>query len=154
MQRQNRVVITGMGLFHSPEAGYIKLDDQELQDLLPGINFRSVNRQSIFAGIAARRAIATYLEEAGFQPEQTGVVMGSTFGAVTSIGEFYRKALGEGVNAVSPMEFPNTVANAPASRVGIWLKLKGPSISLSDGLISGLNAVGYAYDEIRYQKAE
>jgi hypothetical protein len=166
MRDQNRVVIAGMGLYHSQTAtgGWhsedvdgvecLKISDPELAELLPGINVRAVDRQSIFAGIAVRKAIAAYLELGSMQWEQTGVVMGSTFGAITSIGNFYRQALREGANSVSPMEFPNTVANAPASRVGMWFQFKGPNVTLSDGLVSGLNAVGYAYDEIRYQKAK
>lgn len=164
MQDQNRVVIAGMGLVQSAGtvsawsggcgACYLTISDQDIQDALPGISVRSVDRQSIFAGIAVRRAVAAYWEGGGLKPDATGVVLGTTFGAVTSIGSFYRQALREGFNATSPMEFPNTVANAPASRVGIWFGFKGPNVTLADGLVSGLDAVGYAYDAIRYQKAE
>ena len=161
MQNQNRVVIAGMGLARSTGAAhawsgrcgarYLKISDPELAELLPGINLRAVDRSGIFAGIAGRRAISAYLKRGGLQPEATGVVLGTTFGAAVSIGNFYRQALREGYNAVSPMEFPNTVANASAGRVGIWFRFKGPNVTLADGLLSGLNAVGYACDAIRRQ---
>jgi hypothetical protein len=163
MQNQNRVVIAGMGLVRSggaPDAWsgrcgarYLSSSDPELAELLPGINLRAVDRAGIFTGIAVRRAIAVYLERGGLQPETTGVVLGTTFGAAVSIGNFYRQALRQGFNATSPMEFPNTVANAPAGRVGIWFRFKGPNVTLADGLVAGLNAIGYAFDAIRRRQA-
>jgi hypothetical protein len=40
------------------------------------------------------------------------------------------------------MAFPNTVANAAASRASIWLGFRDKVIALSDGpLLSGLNAL-------------
>jgi 3-oxoacyl-(acyl-carrier-protein) synthase len=164
MQDQNRVVIAGMGLARSAgapdvwaghcSARYLRFSDPELAELLPGINLRAVDRSGIFAGIAVRRAIAAYLERGGLQPETTGVVLGTTFGATVSIGNFYRQALRRGFNAVSPMEFPNTVANASASRVGIWFQFKGPNVTLADGWVAGLDAVDYAFDAIRHRQAD
>jgi hypothetical protein len=115
--------------------------------LLPGISTRLVDRQSLQAGIASREAIRIIVEDINW--ERAGVILGSTFGATASMFDFYHNIVTEGVDYISPMEFPNTVSNAAASRVGIWLSLKGHCVSISNGNLSGLDAVGFAYKEIK-----
>jgi hypothetical protein len=47
------------------------------------------------------------------------------------------------------MAFPNTVANAAASRASIWLGFRDKVIALSDGPIrSGLDAILKALEEV------
>jgi 3-oxoacyl-(acyl-carrier-protein) synthase len=115
--------------------------------LLPGISTRLVDRQSLQAGIATKEAIEIIPEDIDW--ERAGVILGSTFGATASMFDFYHNIVTEGVDYISPMEFPNTVSNAAASRVGIWLSLKGHCVSISNGNLSGLDAVGFAYKEIK-----
>jgi len=52
------------------------------------------------------------------------------------------------------MEFPNTVLNAPASRVSILLGVTGPNTTISTGETSGLDALGYATDFLRLGRAD
>lgn len=173
MKHGERVVVTGWGFYGTdPEGGvlesakngatakdkagtfYAKADTPDTKVLLPGISTRLTDRQSIFAGIAAGRAASRYLAGAGIDRTKTGVALGSTFGSIVSILRFHRCILTEGGNFVNPTEFPNVVSNAAASRLGIWYGLKGHCIALSDGLASGLDAVGFAYDDIRRGKME
>src|SRR5262249_37375702 len=78
----------------------------------------------------------------------------STFGSIGSIVAFDTEALREGPSCVNPMEFPNTVLNAPASRVSILLGVTGPNATISTGEASALHAVGYAADLLRLRRAE
>src|SRR5262249_50953514 len=69
------------------------------------------------------------------------------------IAAFDAEALRDGPSSVNPMEFPNTVLNAPASRVSILLAVTGPNATISTGEASALDAIGYAADFLRLGRA-
>lgn len=83
-----------------------------------------------------------------------GVSVGTTFGSLHSISQFDRSGLIEGPRFVNPSHFPNTVLNSPASRVSIRFKVKGFNTTISTGFCSGLDAVSYAADFIRLNRAD
>jgi 3-oxoacyl-[acyl-carrier-protein] synthase II len=90
---------------------------------------------------------------ASFPGDQIGLAVGSTFGSIGSIASFDTEALREGPSYVNPMEFPNTVLNAPASRVSILLGVTGPNATISTAETSGIDALGYATDFLRLGRA-
>jgi 3-oxoacyl-[acyl-carrier-protein] synthase II len=115
---------------------------------------RHFDRTALLLACAAKLA----LEDAGLgcdpanptRDDRIGVVVGSTYGSIGSIAAFDTEALREGPSYVNPMEFPNTVLNAPASRVSILLGVTGPNATISTGEASGLDALGYATDLLRH----
>lgn len=82
-----------------------------------------------------------------------GVSVGTTFGSLHSISQFDRQGLLEGPRYVNPSHFPNTVLNSPASRVSIRFNIKGFNTTLSSGFCASLDAVSYAADFIRLNRA-
>jgi len=83
-----------------------------------------------------------------------GVSIGTTFGSLHSISQFDRVGLIEGPKSVNPSHFPNTVINSPASQISIRFKIKGFNTTISTGFCSGLDAVSYAADFIRLNRAD
>ncbi|MBM4137669.1 MAG: beta-ketoacyl-[acyl-carrier-protein] synthase family protein, partial [Nitrospira sp.] len=83
-----------------------------------------------------------------------GVSIGTTFGSLHSISQFDREGLIEGPRYVNPSHFPNTVINSPASRISIRFKIKGFNTTISTGFCAGLDAVSYATDFIRLNRAD
>ncbi len=83
-----------------------------------------------------------------------GVSIGTTFGSLHSISQFDREGLIEGPKYVNPSHFPNTVINSPASQVSIRFKIKGFNTTISTGFCAGLDAVIYASDFIRLNRAD
>jgi 3-oxoacyl-[acyl-carrier-protein] synthase II len=83
----------------------------------------------------------------------TGVAVGTTFGSLHSISQFDRTGLIEGPRSVNPSHFPNTVINSPASQVSIRFKIKGFNTTVSTGFCASLDAVSYAADFIRLNRA-
>ena len=136
------------------QVAYIKVGAINTAEYLPGISIRCTDRTTIYSGVASSMAIGNYISSNAIDSSQVGMALGSALGSVVSISNFNLQALAEGPSSVSPMEFPNTVSNAPASKVGIWFSLKGPSVSISNGFTSGLDAIGFAFDEISYGKAQ
>lgn len=83
-----------------------------------------------------------------------GVSIGTTFGSLHSISQFDRAGLLEGPRAVNPSHFPNTVINSPASQASIRYKIKGFNTTISTGFCASLDALSYAADFIRLNRAD
>lgn len=103
------------------------------------------------AGLAIEDAKLAISDE---NTHSIGVSVGTTFGSLHSISQFDRSGLIEGPRFVNPSHFPNTVLNSPASRVSIRFKIKGFNTTISTGFCSGLDAVSYAADFIRLNRAD
>jgi 3-oxoacyl-[acyl-carrier-protein] synthase II len=118
---------------------------------------RHFDRTALLLACAATLALEDAGVRTGAAPsvrdDQIGIAVGSTYGSIGSIAAFDTEALREGPSYVNPMEFPNTVLNAPASRVSILLGVTGPNATISTGEASGLDALGYATDFLRLRRA-
>ncbi len=78
-----------------------------------------------------------------------GLVIGTSFGSLQSIGDFLSDSIVNGVNAVNPMAFANTVINSPTGNANIRYEVKTLSTTMSTGFNSGIDAFIYACDHIR-----
>lgn len=108
-------------------------------------NLRPLDRTSRLVATAAQLALA----DSGWSAEArashaVGLVLGTVYGSVRTIAEFDRRALEAGPLYVSPMDFANTVINAPAGQAAIWHGLRGINSTVSSGFSSGLQAIAYA----------
>jgi 3-oxoacyl-[acyl-carrier-protein] synthase II len=112
-------------------------------------NARPLDRLSQLAAAAAGLTLAdagwTDRDRAG---TPVGLVLGTVFSGVRTICAFDRRALEAGAQYVSPLDFANTVLNAAAGQVAIWLGLRGPNVTVSAGAASGLQAIACAADLI------
>jgi 3-oxoacyl-[acyl-carrier-protein] synthase II len=84
---------------------------------------------------------------------ELGLVCGTVFGSVHSITSFDWSGVSEGPTYVNPMEFANTVINAPAGQAAIKHKLRGVNSTVCAGLASGLHAIHYAAEFLRFGRA-
>ncbi|MGD9201019.1 MAG: beta-ketoacyl synthase N-terminal-like domain-containing protein [Chitinispirillia bacterium] len=83
------------------------------------------------------------------EKDKPGIVVGTSFGSVQSIGDFLSDSIVNGVNAVNPMLFANTVINSPTGQANIRYDVKTLSTTISTGFNSGIDAVIYACDYIK-----
>jgi len=127
-------------------------DDPEsyLAENLPETDIRMMDRQSLLLMAAIWDAMKKNgIDPASFPSESTAIVSGSNYSALLPSIDFLNSALEKGALGISPMTFPNTVGNAPASRAAIWLKLRDKIICLSDGpMLSGLDALLTGLEEV------
>lgn len=131
------------------QGGHISSFQPELY--LKGKPLRPLDRTGRIVAATAMLA----LENSGCTVEirrshDVGLVLGTMFGSVHTISEFDRRGLTEGPSYVSPMDFANTVLNAAAGQTAIWHNLRGINSTIACGATSGLMALGYAADLIRY----
>lgn len=92
-----------------------------------------------FAALADAGYTALSLEQAA----RTAVVFGVSNGGVVYTRRFYEQIMKQGANAVSPLLFPETVYNAPASHLAAALDIDGASYTLVGDNTVGISALHF-----------
>ncbi|GAB63282.1 MAG: beta-ketoacyl-[acyl-carrier-protein] synthase family protein [Candidatus Jettenia sp.] len=142
------ITLFDVSSFNSKQAG--EISDFDAKVYLGQKGIRHIDRTSLLVSSAAVLAIKdANLENTTYNEEELGIVVGSTYGSIDSISSFDFQSLREGPNYVNPMDFPNTVLNAPASRASIFCKATGLNTTISNGVTSSIDAVIYASDFLR-----
>ncbi len=132
-----------------------EITDFDPLPLLGKKGLRDLDRSTRLICSAAKLAIDdSRIEITDDNTHTMGVSIGTTFGSLHSISQFDRSGLIEGPRAVNPSHFPNTVINSPASQVSIRFKIKGFNTTISTGFCASLDAVSYAADFIRLNRAD
>lgn len=83
-----------------------------------------------------------------------GIVMGTSFGSLSSITGFIRERRANGPGGLNPSLFPNTVINSPASQVAIRFGLRTICTTVTAGWASGLAAIGYGMEALERGRAD
>jgi len=143
-----------------PSAAYPGFITSEIADFQPqqwlNKGIRVMDRSARLLAVAAQMALTDsgLSQETADTPDPgLGLICGTVFGSVHSITSFDWSGLEEGPSYVSPMEFPNTVINAPAGQSAIKHRLRGANSTVCAGLASGLHAIAYAADFLRCGRA-
>jgi 3-oxoacyl-[acyl-carrier-protein] synthase II len=132
-----------------------EITDFEPLVLLGKKGLRTLDRSTRLISSAAKLALDdAKLDVTADNTASMGVSVGATFGSLHSISQFDRAGLIEGPRYVNPSLFPNTVINSPASQVSIRFRIKGFNTTISTGFCAGLDAISYASDFIRLNRAD
>lgn len=131
-----------------------EIRDFQPQSYLGDRILRPLDRTGRLAAVAAELALA----DSGWSAErrrehELGVILGTMFCSVRTIGEFDRRAQQAGPEYASPLDFSNTVLNAAAGQIAIWHDLRGVNSTIATGAASGLDAIGYAAQLIQTGRA-
>jgi 3-oxoacyl-[acyl-carrier-protein] synthase II len=124
------------------------------EELLGKKGLRDLDRSTRLVCSAARLAIEDSRLVVADISYSAGVSIGTTFGSLHSIAQFDLTGLTDGPRYVNPSHFPNTVINSPASQISIRFNIKGFNTTISTGFCASLDALSYAADFIRLQRAE
>ncbi|MDX1503868.1 MAG: beta-ketoacyl synthase N-terminal-like domain-containing protein, partial [Thermoanaerobaculia bacterium] len=116
-------------------------------------SLRPLDRTARLAASAAQRALETSGLDGSDPKRPAGLVLGTMFGSIETISEFDYRAVSAGAQYAKPMQFANSVINAAAGQTAIWHRLAGLNATISGGAVSGLQAIGYAADQIRAGRA-
>jgi 3-oxoacyl-(acyl-carrier-protein) synthase len=108
---------------------------------------------SLMGAAAAYDALA----DAGIQLDaelgtRCAVIYAICSGGVNYTRRFYHEIVSQGANAASPILFPETVYNAPASHLAALLKLDGQSYTLVGDSAVGLSAIHFAAQLLANQR--
>jgi 3-oxoacyl-(acyl-carrier-protein) synthase len=120
-----------------------------LNDLPPHPRLRRASAISRFAAAAGLDALAAAKSMLGeIDMQRIGLVFAVSNGGVVYTKRFYHDIVASGAQSASPLLFPETVFNAPASHLAAILGITGVSYTLvGDGAV-GLLAIKMAADLI------
>lgn len=105
--------------------------------------FPRLRRSSVISHFALAAATDA-IEQAGLTPEQlsrTVLVFTSSDGGVIYTRRFYAEIVDRGEGTGSPLLFPETVYNAPASHIAARLGLQGEAVTLVGDAAAGIQAL-------------
>jgi 3-oxoacyl-[acyl-carrier-protein] synthase II len=125
----------------------------EPSEMMDRVEMRRLDRSEQFALIAAREA----WRDAGspeIDLERLGVVVASGIGGVITMLDQYDILKNKGARFVSPHTVPMLMPNGPAANVGLELKARAGVHTPVSACASGAEAIGYAMEMIRTNRAE
>lgn len=129
--------------------------DFKASDFIPPLKARKLDRASQLAvatvGLALKDAGITR-EPAG--NERIGIALGCGFGGIANSADFLAGYFESGIAGLTPLLFPNTVANAPASNASIEHGLKGPNMTFVQRFCSAESALFAACQFIEEGRAD
>jgi 3-oxoacyl-[acyl-carrier-protein] synthase II len=129
--------------FQSNIAAWI--DDFHPEQFMPPRSYRRMSPLSRMAVAAAVEAIGDSGINLGkTDRERIAVIMGTAYGSSSMVDEFFKGRLREGPRGAHPFIFPETVPNAPASHIAIFLGINGPNSTFCQNALSGESAIMYA----------
>ena len=122
-------------------------------ELMDRVELRKLDRSEAFALIASREA----WQDAGapaIEGERLGVVIASGIGGVLTLLNAYDVLKEKGARLVSPHTVPMLMPNGPAAHVGIEIGARAGVHTPVSACASGAEAVGYAFEMIRNDRAD
>jgi len=125
----------------------------EPSEQMERVEMRRLDRSEQFAVIASREA----WKDAGspeMDKERLGVVIASGIGGVTTLLDQYDILQEKGARLVSPHTVPMLMPNGPAANVGLELQAKAGVHTPVSACASGAEAIGYALEMIRNNRAD
>ncbi|MSO16820.1 MAG: beta-ketoacyl-[acyl-carrier-protein] synthase II [Candidatus Planktophila sp.] len=180
---QRRVVVTGLGVT-TPIGGDVattwkallagqsgvRLLTEDWRELLPvhfaarvatepadqmeRVEMRRLDRSEQFALIASREAWKDAGSPDDIDKERLGVVIASGIGGVITLLDQFDIFKEKGARAVSPHTVPMLMPNGPAANVGLELQAKAGVHTPVSACASGAEAIGYAYEMIKSNRAD
>ena len=124
-----------------------RVPDDALRDLPPHPRLRRASVISRFAAAAGLDALAHARSTIGeIDPDRMALVLAVSNGGVIYTKRFYHDIVESGAQSASPLFFPETVFNAPASHLAAILGITGASYTIvGDGAV-GILAIKMASD--------
>ena len=137
----------------APPLAVVTCHDFSAKDHLPPLVARRLDRPARLLAVAAREALAG----GGTLPsdrDRIGVTAGTWTAGTDALFEVLRVVFLASPDEAPPMQFPSTVANAPASQLALLEKLGGPNVTFAEKQVGGLRALAEAVRMIRRGRAD
>lgn len=112
---------------------------------------RSMGRVALMATAATVDALKIAgLEAADLQDGNAGVAYGSSTGSTDAAAEFLNMLTQHSTRGINANTYIKMMAHTTAVNIGVYLGLKGRVYTTSSACTSASQALGYAYDAIRF----
>jgi len=137
----------------APPLAVVTCHDFSAKDHLPPLVARRLDRPARLLAVAAREALAG----GGTLPsdrDRIGVTAGTWTAGTDALFEVLRVVFLASPDEAPPMQFPSTVANAPASQLALLEKLGGPNVTFAEKQVGGLRAISEAARLLSHGRAD
>lgn len=141
----------GLARPDAPPLPVATCQDFDPKGVLPPLVARRLDRASRLAAVASRQALAA-AGELPWPKESLGVALGTWTAGTSPLCEILQAVFTLGPEEAPPMHFPNSVANAPASHVGILEGLGGANLTFFEKQAGGLRAIAEGWRLVRAGK--
>ncbi len=132
-----------------------EVDDFEPTDYMDKKDVRRRSRCTQLALSTARMAMDdSGLDLAHVEKERMGIVLGFGTNGMEIIESQHQVFQNHGLKKVSPFGMISVLLNTPTGEIAIEFGINGPSNTLSTGCSSAVNAVGNAFNLIRWGVAD
>jgi len=84
----------------------------------------------------------------------SGIALGSAYGCLPTNAEYLESILERGARYGNPVVFQNTVTNAAAGYIAMVHDLQGPTATVCSGWTAGLEALGFAREQLEEGSAD
>jgi 3-oxoacyl-[acyl-carrier-protein] synthase II len=126
----------------------------EPADQMERVEMRRLDRSEQFALVASREAWKDAGSPDEIDKERLGVVIASGIGGVITLLDQFVNLNEKGARGVSPHTVPMLMPNGPAANVGLELQAKAGVHTPVSACASGAEAIGYAFEMIKNNRAD
>ncbi len=105
-------------------------------------------------GAAVQAMADAGLADGGYDPEETGVIIGSGIGGLGTMEDQHSVYLQSGNRRISPFFIPMYIADIAAGVVSMRFGAKGPNFATMSACATSAHAIGEAFRTIRYGDAD
>jgi len=126
----------------------------EPADQMERVEMRRLDRSEQFALVASREAWKDAGSPDEVDKERLGVVIASGIGGVITLLDQFVNLNEIGARGVSPHTVPMLMPNGPAANVGLELQAKAGVHTPVSACASGAEAIGYAFEMIKNNRAD
>ena len=129
--------------------------DFDPSDLLDRKELRGMADFTKFAVHAAVQAMnQANLQSGSFDPYRSGVYLGNGIGGFEIVEENLAKLYDRGPHAVAPLTIPKLISNEAAGNIAIHFGIQGPCHTTVTACASGTDAIGDAFNAIRFGQVD
>jgi 3-oxoacyl-[acyl-carrier-protein] synthase II len=128
-------------------------------DALEYMDRKEAKRSDVYTQYAVASAVqamadAGYSEGNGYDPERTGVILGSGIGGLKSFEEQHDVYRERGPGKISPFFIPMFIADIAAGIVSMRFNAKGPNYGTVSACATSAHSIGDAFRAIQYGDAD
>ncbi len=113
----------------------------------------SFTQYAVAAAVQAMRD-AGLAEGSGYEPERTGVIIGSGIGGLQTFEEQHDTYRERGPSKISPFFIPMFISDIAAGIVSMQFQAKGPNYATVSACATSAHAIGDAFRTIQYGDAD
>ena len=119
---------------------------------------KEAKRADLFTQYAMGAAVQAMrdagLDQGGYVPEDTGVIIGSGIGGLATMEDQHSALINSGNRRISPFFIPMYIADIAAGVVSMRFNAKGPNFATMSACATSAHAIGEAFRTIMYGDAD